>query len=70
MTKRPEIIFFSFFLYRTEGLLKAGAMKEAERPMWFDVYKAFPPKIPPRFDRTEPTDPIRTIFYPEDIIRA
>ncbi|XP_072931871.1 small ribosomal subunit protein mS23 isoform X2 [Epargyreus clarus] len=41
---------------RAEGLLKRGAMKPDDRPLWFDVYKAFPP--------------IRPILYKEDVVRA
>ncbi|PSN32212.1 28S ribosomal protein S23, partial [Blattella germanica] len=55
---------------RVKGLLKSGAMKEEDKPMWYEIYKAFPPKYEPRYDRPAPDIPIRKIFYPEDIIRA
>lgn len=55
---------------RIKGLLRSGAMKEEDKPIWYDVYKAFPPKYEPRYDRPAPDTPIRQIFYPEDIIRA
>ncbi|XP_055587189.1 28S ribosomal protein S23, mitochondrial-like [Uranotaenia lowii] len=55
---------------RTEGLLRAGAMKWDERPLWYDVVKAFPPKEEPRFDRPAPNVKVRPIFYAEDKIRA
>ena len=45
-------------------------MKEEDKPMWYDVYKAFPPKYEPRYDRPAPDTPIRQILYPEDVIRA
>merc|ERR1719334_1125960 len=49
------------------------------RPIWFDVYEAFPPKYEPRWDRhqlnyrhTKSTsnDEPRKILYKEDIVRA
>ncbi|KFM81188.1 28S ribosomal protein S23, mitochondrial, partial [Stegodyphus mimosarum] len=27
---------------RVTGLLKTGAMKEQDKPIWYDVYKIFP----------------------------
>ncbi|XP_046744651.1 probable 28S ribosomal protein S23, mitochondrial [Diprion similis] len=55
---------------RTSGLLRAGAMKEEDKPLWFDIYEAFPPKDEPRFDRPIVAGNIRDIFYEEDVIRA
>ncbi|XP_058059616.1 small ribosomal subunit protein mS23 [Anopheles bellator] len=55
---------------RTQGLLKSGAMKFDERPLWYDIVMAFPPKDEPRYDRPAPNVPIRRIFYEEDKIRA
>lgn len=55
---------------RVNGLLKAGVMKWEDRPIWYDVYKAFPPYDEPRYDRPEPNMPLKPIFYPEDEIRA
>ncbi|XP_068206588.1 small ribosomal subunit protein mS23 [Palaemon carinicauda] len=55
---------------RTTGLLKSGAMKPADKPLWYDVYEAFPPKLEPRFDRKVQEKPIRNILYPEDVVRA
>jgi small subunit ribosomal protein S23 len=57
-------------LYRLKGLLRSGALKEEDKPMWYDIYEAFPPFHEPRFDRAAPDTPIRNIFYPEDTIRA
>ena len=54
-----------------KGLLSHGAMKPDDRPLWFDVYKAFPPKVEPKFARPKPeVKTIRQILYKEDIIRA
>ncbi len=54
-------------IFRVEGLLKNGAMAPNSRPVWFDVYKAFPPKIEPNFERPLPTNlNVREILYAED----
>lgn len=45
-------------------------MKAENRPLWYDLYEAFPPKLEPRFDRAAPNIPVREIFYKEDPIRA
>ncbi|KAL7292115.1 hypothetical protein TKK_0014388 [Trichogramma kaykai] len=55
---------------RVTALLKTGAMKEENKPLWYEIYKAFPPKYEPRFDRPAPDTPVRKIFYPEDVVRA
>ncbi|XP_044014965.1 28S ribosomal protein S23, mitochondrial-like isoform X1 [Aphidius gifuensis] len=55
---------------RVTLLVKGGAMKPDDKPLWYDIYKAFPPKLEPRFDRPAPNIAIKDIFYQEDIIRA
>uniref|UniRef100_A0A1B0DRG0 Small ribosomal subunit protein mS23 n=1 Tax=Phlebotomus papatasi TaxID=29031 RepID=A0A1B0DRG0_PHLPP len=55
---------------RTSGLLKSGAMKPEDKPLWYEIYKAFPPKAEPRYDRPAPNTTVRDIFYPEDVVRA
>ncbi|XP_054742135.1 probable 28S ribosomal protein S23, mitochondrial [Anastrepha obliqua] len=55
---------------RVEGLIKGGAMRFEDRPLWYDLYAAFPPKLEPRFDRPAPEKQIKNIFYEEDIARA
>ncbi|XP_027234080.2 small ribosomal subunit protein mS23 [Penaeus vannamei] len=55
---------------RTTGLLKSGAIKASEKPLWYEVYEAFPPKYEPRFDRPVQEKKIRQILYTEDVIRA
>ncbi|XP_022830675.1 28S ribosomal protein S23, mitochondrial [Spodoptera litura] len=56
---------------RVEGLLTKGAIKPDDRPLWFDVYRAFPPLVEPKFAKPKPEiKPIRPILYPEDNIRA
>ncbi|XP_017152943.2 probable 28S ribosomal protein S23, mitochondrial [Drosophila miranda] len=55
---------------RVQGLLRGGAMKTEDKPIWYDVYAAFPPKAEPRYDRPAPEVPVRNIFYAEDVVRA
>ncbi|XP_059481725.1 small ribosomal subunit protein mS23 [Neocloeon triangulifer] len=52
---------------RIKGLLKAGAMRPVDRPMWYDIYEAFPPK---NLAPIQSKEPLRQIFYAEDEIRA
>jgi len=57
---------------RTTGLLKSGAMKYPYRPVWYDVYRVFPPKFEPHIDR-EPSisvEQVPNILYKEDKVRA
>lgn len=56
--------------HRTSGLLRSGALKAEDKPIWFDVYAAFPPLAEPRFDRPAPNVAVREIFYAEDAARA
>ncbi|KAF5294400.1 hypothetical protein FQR65_LT10765 [Abscondita terminalis] len=55
---------------RTKGLLQSGALQMEDRPIWYDLYEAFPPLEEPRYDRPSPNIPIKKIFYEEDRIRA
>lgn len=50
------------------GLIKSGARKE--RPVWYEVYEAFPPLAEPNMFRPVPQQKIRKILYKEDVIRA
>ncbi|XP_029035200.1 28S ribosomal protein S23, mitochondrial isoform X2 [Osmia bicornis bicornis] len=55
---------------RVTALWKSKAIKEENLPLWYNIYKTFPPKYEPRFDRPAPQKSIRNIFYEEDIVRA
>jgi len=56
---------------RVQGLLRSGAMKPSEKPVWYEVYEAFPPANEPNYGRKAPADvPVRQILYAEDKIRA
>ncbi|XP_064460046.1 small ribosomal subunit protein mS23-like [Ornithodoros turicata] len=58
-------------LTRVQGLMKAEALKYEDRPLWYDVYEAFPPIDEPNYYRVpQNSTPIRNIFYSEDVIRA
>ncbi|KAM9209134.1 small ribosomal subunit protein mS23 [Dugong dugon] len=58
---------------RTRDLIRAGVLKE--KPLWFDIYNAFPPLREPVFRRTrlrygKAKAGIQDIFYHEDRIRV
>ncbi|XP_031337315.1 probable 28S ribosomal protein S23, mitochondrial [Photinus pyralis] len=55
---------------RTKGLLQSTAIHWDDRPLWYDLYEAFPPLEEPRFDRPAPNITLKKIFYEEDKIRA
>ena len=56
---------------RVSGLLRAEAMKVEDKPIWYDVYEKFPPKLEPHFARPTPDYiKIKDIFYADDISRA
>ncbi|XP_077397372.1 small ribosomal subunit protein mS23 isoform X2 [Festucalex cinctus] len=61
---------------RVRDLMRSGVIKPTEKPIWYDVYEAFPPKRPPlyvslnRRYRGKKPDPVPEIFYEEDKIRA
>ena len=52
------------------GLLRTGGIKMKDKPIWVDVWEAFPPKLEPSLNRTAEVKQIPNIFYPEDKIRA
>lgn len=51
---------------RVSGLIKSGAMKFEDRPIWYDIYQKLPPDSEPKFDQKPDLTPIRPIFYAED----
>ena len=57
---------------RLTALLDAGVVRTEFRPIWLDVYEAFPPRLEPRWDRLpEGSDePLPKILYREDEARA
>ncbi|XP_075446176.1 small ribosomal subunit protein mS23 isoform X1 [Ascaphus truei] len=60
---------------RVRDLLRAGVMKPDQKPVWFDIYAAFPPKREPLYEKPakrilNPPDNVPVILYTEDVIRA
>ncbi|XP_022255784.1 28S ribosomal protein S23, mitochondrial-like isoform X1 [Limulus polyphemus] len=55
---------------RATGLIRSGAMKEEDIPMWYNIYKHFPPENEPYFARKPKPREIVQILYLEDVIRA
>ncbi|XP_051891829.1 LOW QUALITY PROTEIN: 28S ribosomal protein S23, mitochondrial [Pristis pectinata] len=60
---------------RVRNLLRSGVLKESEKPSWYDVYAAFPPRREPIYQKPKERfgkakDPVQTFFYQEDVIRA
>ncbi|KAI5099363.1 28S ribosomal protein S23, mitochondrial [Silurus meridionalis] len=61
---------------RVRDLMRSGVVKESNKPVWFDVYAAFPPKRDPvyvkpvRRVRPKTEENVPEIFYKEDEIRA
>ncbi|KAF6770061.1 hypothetical protein AHF37_11736 [Paragonimus kellicotti] len=51
-------------------MLKNGALAHENRPVWYDVYKAFPPRVEPVYSRPVPANSVRDILYLEDIERS
>lgn len=67
---------FGTVFSRVRDLMRSGVIKPSEKPIWYDVYEAFPPKRDPlhvkpntrAFTKTQETVP--EIFYREDEVRA
>lgn len=63
-------------IYRVRDLMRSGVLKKADKPIWYDVYEAFPPKREPLYVKqhsrvfTSKQDTVPEIFYREDEIRA
>ncbi|XP_054650229.1 28S ribosomal protein S23, mitochondrial isoform X2 [Dunckerocampus dactyliophorus] len=61
---------------RIRDLMRAGVIKPTEKPIWYDVYEAFPPTREPLYVKTytrsrdKKPDPVPEIFYTEDEVRA
>ena len=50
--------------------MRSGAMAQKDRPVWYDVYAAFPPKTEPLYNRDISNKQPLNIIYREDFIRA
>lgn len=69
-------ITFDYVIYRVRDLMRSGVLKLSEKPIWYDVYGAFPPKRDPLHlkPHTRPCimkqNTVWEIFYKEDEVRA
>ncbi|CAJ0587891.1 unnamed protein product, partial [Mesorhabditis spiculigera] len=65
--ERSGSIFF-----RVTGLIRSGQLSWNDRPLWYDVYTAFPPLKSPSWDakHEKHDEPVRKLMYKEDLIRA
>ncbi|CAH8451122.1 unnamed protein product [Schistosoma turkestanicum] len=61
---------FASIFKRVKGMIDKGALSYEDRPLWYDVYKAFPPRVDPSYERPCPTNKVQNILYPEDCERA
>ncbi|XP_043787584.1 probable 28S ribosomal protein S23, mitochondrial [Apis laboriosa] len=55
---------------RITALVRSEALHPNNLPLWYNIYKSFPPKDEPLFARKPSQKKIQDIFYAEDIIRA
>ncbi|XP_067364675.1 28S ribosomal protein S23, mitochondrial isoform X2 [Channa argus] len=67
---------FGTVFTRVRDLMRSGVIKPTEKPIWYDVYEAFPPKRAPLHVKphTRPSikkeETVPKIFYREDEVRA
>ncbi|CAJ1065898.1 S ribosomal protein S23%2C mitochondrial [Xyrichtys novacula] len=67
---------FGTVFSRVRDLLRSGVVKHSEKPIWYDVYTAFPPNRDPLYVKPlhkcqpQKKDTVPEIFYKEDAIRA
>ncbi|KAJ8383899.1 hypothetical protein AAFF_G00213620 [Aldrovandia affinis] len=67
---------FGTVFTRVRDLMRSGVVKQKDKPIWYDVYAAFPPKKEPlyvkpqikRYGKVANTVP--DVFYKEDAVRA
>uniref|UniRef100_A0A3Q3J3D6 Small ribosomal subunit protein mS23 n=1 Tax=Monopterus albus TaxID=43700 RepID=A0A3Q3J3D6_MONAL len=66
----------SCVVVRVRDLMRSGVIKLSEKPIWYDVYKAFPPKRTPLYVKphtrpsTKKQETVPEIFYREDEVRV
>ncbi|XP_041656202.1 28S ribosomal protein S23, mitochondrial [Cheilinus undulatus] len=67
---------FGTVFTRVRDLMHSGVIKQSEKPIWFEVYEAFPPKRDPLYVKPWRRSPVKKeetvpeIFYREDAVRA
>ncbi|XP_067930413.1 small ribosomal subunit protein mS23-like [Watersipora subatra] len=55
---------------RVQGLYKGGVLTSEELPIWYNVWKTFPPKLEPELSRPVPEAAVKSLVYVEDHIRG
>ncbi|XP_070982691.1 small ribosomal subunit protein mS23-like isoform X2 [Oncorhynchus clarkii lewisi] len=67
---------FGTVFTRVRDLMRSGVVKQSDKPIWYDVYKTFPPMKDPLYVRPvakrygKKEDAVPDIFYREDENRA
>ncbi|XP_069581907.1 small ribosomal subunit protein mS23 [Brachyistius frenatus] len=67
---------FGTVFSRVRDLMRSGVVKPSHKPVWYDVYEAFPPNrdplhvTPPFRTGTSTQDTVPEVFYREDEVRA
>lgn len=67
---------FGTVFSRVRDLMRSGVIKQSQKPIWYDVYEAFPPKRDPLHVKplsrpsTTKQETVPDIFYREDEVRA
>ncbi|XP_075871138.1 small ribosomal subunit protein mS23 [Nelusetta ayraudi] len=67
---------FGTVFTRVRDLVHSGVITRSEKPIWYDVYAAFPPKREPLHMKpcaapfAQKVQPVAEIFYPEDEVKA
>ena len=72
MNESPYLFEYntSVSIFRVRGLMQSGAMFPHDRPLWYDIYEAFPPKTEPELNRVVAEKTPQQIFYMDDYVRA
>lgn len=60
---------------RVRDLMRSGVIQPGHTPVWYEVFRAFPPQrdplyVKPHYTAANRKDPVADIFYKEDKIRA
>lgn len=65
------MVKFNYWVFSMNAMLRKKVLSPDDKPIWYEVYALHQPFNEARYDQ-EATDeqPIRQIFYEEDIIRA
>ncbi|KAM4628324.1 small ribosomal subunit protein mS23 isoform 2-T2 [Polymixia lowei] len=67
---------FGTVFTRVRDLMRSGVIKSSDKPIWYDVFSAFPPKKEPLYVKPQSRSYIKkeetvlNIYYREDEIRA